>query len=193
MPNGWRPCSTPQRRIKSFGFHGYQRNQEKTLSHDKQVYTTFIAVLAGLGILAVVLYFIAGHMSGGVDEYKPKEAVLENIKPVGQVAIAGQPGTEAAPATEAPAAAGESAAPAAPRTGEQIYQAHCITCHGTGAAGAPKFGDAAAWKPRIAKGMDALLNSATHGLNAMPPKGLCMDCTTDELKSAIQYMVSHSQ
>jgi cytochrome c5 len=132
-------------------------------------------------------------MSGSVDEYKPKETVLENIKPVGQVAIAGQPGTEAAPAAEAPAAAGGSAAPAAPRTGEQIYQNHCIACHGTGAAGSPKFGDAAAWAPRIAKGMDALLNSAIHGLNAMPPKGLCMDCTDEELKSAIQYMVSKSQ
>jgi cytochrome c5 len=133
-------------------------------------------------------------MSGSVDEYKPNEVVLENIKPVGQVNIAGQPGTEATPTAEASAApAPAEAAPATPKTGEQIYQTYCIACHGTGAAGAPKFGNAAAWKPRIAKGMDALLNSAIHGLNAMPPRGTCMSCTDAELKGAIQYMVSKSQ
>ena len=52
---------------------------------------------------------------------------------------------------------------------------------------------AAAWAPRIAKGIDALLVSATNGLNAMPPKGLCMDCSEDELKGAIEYMISNSQ
>jgi cytochrome c5 len=162
------------------------------LSHDKQFFTTFVAVLVGLGILAVILYFLAGYMSGSVDEYKPKETVLENIKPVGQVNIAGAPGTQEAAAAEPVAAASEEAA-AGPMSGEQVYQANCIACHGTGAAGAPKFGDAAAWAPRIAKGIDALLVSATNGLNAMPPKGLCMACSEAELKGAIEYMISKSQ
>ena len=166
------------------------------MSQDKQFFTTFVAVLVGLGILAVILYFLAGYMSGTVDEYKPKDVVLENIKPVGQVNIAGQPGTQeeapAEPAAEPAAAAGGEAA-SGPMSGEQVYQTHCIACHGTGAAGAPKFGDAAAWKPRIAKGIDALLASATNGLNAMPPKGLCMTCSEDELKGAIEYMISKSQ
>jgi cytochrome c5 len=173
------------------GFHGYQLNQEKTLSHDKQFFTTFAAVLIGLGVLAVILYFIAGYLTSDVSDYEPKEVVLENIKPVGQVYIAGQPGApEATAAGEPAAAAGEAAAP---KSGEQVYQSNCIACHGTGAAGAPKMGDAAAWAPRIAKGMDALLKSATNGLKAMPPKGLCMACSEDELKGAIQYMVSKSQ
>ena len=162
------------------------------MSHDKQFFTTFVAVLSGLAILAVILYFLAGYMSGSVDEYKPKEVVLENIKPVGQVNIAGESGTQEETAAEPVAAAGEEAA-AGPRSGEQVYQTNCIACHGTGAAGAPKMGDAAAWAPRIAKGIDALLVSATNGLNAMPPKGLCMDCSEDELKGAIEYMTSNSQ
>jgi cytochrome c5 len=162
------------------------------LSHDKQFFTTFAAVLIGLGVLAVILYFIAGYMSGSVDEYEPKKVVLENIKPVGQVYIAGEPGAPEATAAEPVAASGEAAS-AEPKSGEQVYQANCIACHGTGAAGAPKMGDAAAWAPRIAKGIDALLKSATNGLNAMPPKGLCMTCSEDELKSAIEYMVSNSQ
>ena len=161
------------------------------MSHDKQFFTTFVGVLIGLAVLAVILYFIAGYLSGSVDEVKPKEVVLENIKPVGQVNIAGEPGSEPAPEAE-PAAAGEAAA-AAPKSGEEVYQANCMACHGTGAAGAPKMGDAAAWAPRIAKGIDALLVSATNGLNAMPPKGLCMTCSEEELKGAIEYMVSKSQ
>jgi cytochrome c5 len=162
------------------------------LSHDKQFFTTFVAVLAGLAILAVILYFLAGYMSGSVDEYKPKEVVLENIKPVGQVKIAGEAGAQEETAAEPVVAASEEAA-AGPRTGEQVYQTYCISCHGTGAAGAPKVGDAAAWAPRIATGIDTLLAKATSGLNAMPPKGLCMDCSEDELKGAIEYMISKSQ
>ncbi|HEY8050489.1 MAG TPA: c-type cytochrome [Ramlibacter sp.] len=57
------------------------------------------------------------------------------------------------------------------KTGEEVFKAQCTTCHSTGVAGAPKFGDAAAWAPRIAKGFDALVQSALHGRNAMPPQG----------------------
>jgi cytochrome c5 len=147
--------------------------------------------MIGLVVLAVILFFIAGYLTSDVAEYEPKEIVLENIKPVGQVYIAGQPGAPEATAAEPVAAAGGAAA--TPKSGEQVYQSNCMACHGTGAAGAPKMGDAAAWAPRIAKGMEALLKSATNGLKAMPPKGLCMACSEDELKGAIQYMVSKSQ
>jgi cytochrome c5 len=146
--------------------------------------------MISLAVLAVILYFIAGYLTSDVTD-EPKEVMLENIKPVGRVNIAGQPGAQEATAAAPVAAAGETAA--APKSGEQVYQTNCLACHGTGAAGAPKLGDAAAWAPRIAKGMDALLKSATNGLKAMPPKGLCMACTEDELKGAIQYMVSKSQ
>lgn len=81
----------------------------------------------------------------------------------------------------------------AERTGEQVYNGPCKTCHEAGVAGAPKLGDKALWGPRIATGMDALIKSATTGKNAMPPKGTCMDCTDGELKAAIEYMVSKAQ
>ena len=77
----------------------------------------------------------------------------------------------------------------ADRSGQEIYNSKCTVCHAAGIAGAPKFGDAAAWAPRIEKGMDSLLATAKTGLNAMPPKGTCMDCSDDELKAAISYMV----
>jgi cytochrome c5 len=77
--------------------------------------------------------------------------------------------------------------------GEQIYQSKCNACHGTGVAGAPKLDDANAWAPRIAQGMDTLLANATTGLNAMPPKGTCADCSEADLKAAVEYMVEQVQ
>jgi cytochrome c5 len=77
--------------------------------------------------------------------------------------------------------------------GQQIYQSSCQACHATGAAGAPKVGDKEAWAPRIAQGADTMLANATNGIRAMPPKGACATCTEDDLKAAIDYMVSQSQ
>ncbi len=76
----------------------------------------------------------------------------------------------------------------AERPAADIYNSKCMACHANAIAGAPKTGDAAAWGPRMEKGIDALLASAKTGLNAMPPMGTCMDCTDAELKSAIEFM-----
>lgn len=82
-----------------------------------------------------------------------------------------------------------------PRSGEEVYQAFCDTCHKTGVANAPKFADKAAWAPRIAKGTEALYQSAINGVagTAMTPKGSCMNCSEDELKAAVDYMVETAQ
>jgi cytochrome c5 len=68
------------------------------------------------------------------------------------------------------------------------YNKSCAVCHAAGVAGAPKTGDAAAWEPRMAKGMDALVASIKNGLNAMPPKGMCFDCSDAEYRELITYM-----
>ncbi|MFT5709532.1 MAG: cytochrome c5 [Halioglobus sp.] len=68
------------------------------------------------------------------------------------------------------------------------YSKSCAVCHTSGAAGAPVSHDIAAWAPRMAKGMDALVASVTTGLNAMPPKGMCFDCTADDYKAMIEFM-----
>lgn len=70
------------------------------------------------------------------------------------------------------------------------YSKSCVICHGSGVANAPKMGDAAAWKPRLAKGDDKLLASIKNGLNAMPPKGMCNDCSDAEYKALIHYMAT---
>ena len=76
---------------------------------------------------------------------------------------------------------------------EDTYKAKCQACHASGVAGAPKMGDKAAWEPRIAAGMDAMMATVINGKGAMPPKGTCMDCSEDDLKAVVEYMVNGSQ
>ncbi|MEY2908553.1 MAG: hypothetical protein RLZZ602_1076 [Pseudomonadota bacterium] len=82
------------------------------------------------------------------------------------------------------------AAPVSAEPNMDKYNKSCVMCHATGAAGAPKAHDAAAWEPRMAKGMDALVASVKNGLNAMPPTGLCADCSDEEYKELITYMAT---
>jgi len=71
---------------------------------------------------------------------------------------------------------------------EAVYARACAACHNGQLPMAPKRGDAAAWEPRMAKGMDVLVQSVTNGLNAMPPRGLCMDCSAEDYQAVIELM-----
>ncbi|MBT9552097.1 MAG: cytochrome c5 family protein [Hydrogenophaga sp.] len=93
-----------------------------------------------------------------------------------------------APAAAAPAAAAP-AATVASAGGEALYKQACTVCHAAGVAGAPKFGDKAAWAPRVALGLDGLTASAIKGKNAMPPKGGSTASDAD-IKAAVQYMLA---
>lgn len=100
----------------------------------------------------------------------------DRLKPVGEVVVAPAP-----------------AAPAAARAADAVYTASCAACHGSGAAGAPKTGDKAAWSARIAQGNDKLLEHALKGLNAMPAKGGCADCTDEEIRKVVDFMATRSR
>ena len=110
------------------------------------------------------------------------EAIAERLKPVGEVCIMGEEckGVEAVAAT-----AGGGA-----RSADDIVAKHCGACHTAGVLGAPKIGDTAAWKARAdaAGGLDGILATAISGINSMPPKGTCGDCSDDELRAAIEKM-----
>ena len=80
-----------------------------------------------------------------------------------------------------------------PRTGEAIYASVCKACHETGVAGAPKTGDKAAWAPRLASGMAALLKSAANGKGAMPARGGAPDLSDDELKAAVAFLTGKAK
>ncbi|MEO5343325.1 MAG: c-type cytochrome [Gammaproteobacteria bacterium SHHR-1] len=166
----------------------------------------FAQSVAGLALgAALALSFSSLHA-------EDRSEVLQRIKPVGQVAITGQPEPAPAKQAEQPTAAAAAkaepvqAAPAEDKqaaaasegaktasSGESIYNTKCMACHMTGAAGAPKLEDKANWEPRIAKGMDALYQSAFNGTaKGMPPRGTCMECSDDELKATVDYMVQQA-
>ncbi|CAJ0900692.1 hypothetical protein R20233_04520 [Ralstonia sp. LMG 32965] len=96
-----------------------------------------------------------------------------------------------APAAAAPAAPAAAAAPqaAAGEVGKKVYDSTCQMCHAAGVAGAPKFGDKAAWAPRIAEGKAKMYDIALHGKGAMPPKGTYAG-SDDDVKAAVDYMAA---
>lgn len=112
------------------------------------------------------------------------DAIAERLKPVGEVCIQGEE------CAAAGGGAASAAAGAAARSGSDVYGKYCTACHGSGLLNAPKTGDNAEWTARAeAKGgLDGLLKNAISGINAMPPKGTCSDCSDDELRAAIQHM-----
>ena len=138
-------------------------------------------------IFSVFSFVLAFSVSAQDLSDKQRAEIEERIKPVGEVCLEGD-NTCGGPAV---AAAGDSAA----RSGEDVYNAACMACHSTGAAGAPKLGDVAGWADRIAKGNDALYANALDGVagTGMMAKGGCMSCSDEETKAAVDYMVAGSQ
>ncbi len=119
--------------------------------------------------------------------------------PTEQAPVTEKAPTEAATAEATPAEAIPPTTPTAEpaHQGEKIFNAACIVCHGTGVAGAPKFGDATLWKDRIAKGKDALVKNAITGFTGstgtMPPKGGFTHLSDEEIAAAVEYMMKAAQ
>jgi len=120
----------------------------------------------------------------------PKPAAPEAAPPAtpagGSTAAGESPGAGTAVAAAAPAGA---AAPAK-ADGKATYDTVCMACHSTGAAGAPKYGDKAAWAPRLKQGQPALYAAALKGKGAMPPKGGNTTLSDDAVKAAVDYMAA---
>ncbi|MCL6264258.1 c-type cytochrome [Craterilacuibacter sp. RT1T] len=144
-------------------------------NENKMAPAQLIKVLVGIiAFVVVVIYLLAKLATSGFDvnaEVMTKEAVAARLKPVGESVAGDPPGS---------------------RTGEGVYTALCASCHAAGLAGSPKFGDNAAWAPRIGKGEAMLFTHAISGFNAMPARGGGADLTDDEVKRAVVYMVNHS-
>jgi len=109
-----------------------------------------------------------------------EDVIAERLMPVGKVCLQGDESCGSA-----------SAAPAGgARTAEDTVATACNACHGTGVLGAPKIGSGD-WAARLdAKGLDTLVSNAINGIGAMPPRGTCSDCSDDDIKAAIEYMIA---
>lgn len=134
-----------------------------------------------LSLIAMTLAFSAAAEPTDAQ----RAAIEERIKPMGEVCLQGDSDCGG------PAVAVNSG----PRSGEDVYNSACMACHSTGAGGAPKLGDVAAWADRIAKGNDALYASGINGVpgTGMIAKGGCMNCSDEEIQGAVDHMVAGSQ
>ncbi|AKM41978.1 c-type cytochrome [Burkholderia contaminans] len=142
-----------------------------------QLIAVIIASFAIPIILIVLFANYANHAfrSGAGTDALSDEQVAARVAPLAKVDVK------------------DANAPRTYKTGEEVYKAVCVTCHGTGAAGAPKFGNKDDWAPRISQGFDALLKTALAGKGAMPPRGGTSpdDVSDYEIARAIVYMANN--
>ncbi|MDB6062650.1 MAG: cytochrome c5 [Verrucomicrobiaceae bacterium] len=134
-------------------------------------------------LCALFTFGIALSVSSHALTDKQKKDVDARTKPVGSLCLEG----------DSTCGVAVAASNGKPKTGEEVYTGTCTMCHGAGVGGAPKFGDKAAWKDRIAESLPTLHDHAIAGIRAMPPKGTCAACSDDEVKAAVDYMVAHSK
>jgi len=132
--------------------------------------------LIGLLLLGVTL-----SVHGFSD--RQRADIEERIQPAGAVCLQG----------DSSCGVTISAAGGSAKSADDIYNTNCMACHATGAAGAPKMGDVAAWTGRMDKGIDQIYANAINGINAMPAKGLCMSCSDDDVKSVVDYILDNSK
>jgi cytochrome c5 len=157
------------------------------------------AVALIVGIILIVQLAI-GTYAGRSTKNEPamsEAAVTQRIAPVAKVSIdpnakAPEPAkaATATPAAMTVAAIPPPAAKGGAADGKKIYDATCTACHASGIAGAPKFGDKAAWAPHIKMGVPYLYELALKGKGAMPPKGGNATLSDAEVKAAVDYMVA---
>lgn len=132
--------------------------------------TVFFAFAVPILVIAMLASYVGSltRPTAGSDALDP-EAIARRLQSAGRVEIK------------------DASAVAVVHTGEQVFNAQCTACHTSGAAGAPKIGDAEAWAPRIKTGFDALWHSALKGKNAMPPQG-GGEFSDYEIARAVVYM-----
>lgn len=149
-------------------------DQLGSVKHPLRIFMTAIfAFLIPIGALILILEYATNEFrQGGTARKLDYEAVVERIQPVARVAF------------EAVEEEGEL------KTGEEVYNMTCATCHADGVAGAPKFGDEGEWAPYIETGYETLLEVALHGKGAMPAKGGNTSLDDLEVERAMVYMAN---
>ncbi len=132
----------------------------------------FASFFVPLIIILLLMVFVNSGKREGAGTADAAKSAEQLIKPVAQLNFK------------------DASAPREIQTGEQVYKAVCSSCHATGAAGAPKFGDTAAWSARLGKGYDSLMTSVLKGKGAMPARGGSnpADISDYELGRAVVYL-----
>lgn len=151
-------------------------HEESAIKTPKQL---ILAILAGflvpiICIVLLVIYVTNDKTIGAGSDGLNPEAVAARVKPVADEGFTFK----------------DVNAPKVLKTGEEVYKMACVACHGTGAAGAPKLGDAGAWAPRIKQGYETLAKHAIEGIRAMPAKGGNPDLDDIEVERVVVLMAN---
>ena len=117
----------------------------------------------------------------GLGASEAKKAIEKRIAPVGQVCLEDQDCAQEVKIV--------ASIQGGMRSGKEVYDTACTTCHAIALAGAPKFGDRVSWGERANEDLDHLVETVINGLGGMPPMGMCMNCSQEELTNAVQYML----
>ncbi|MES2536051.1 MAG: c-type cytochrome [Pseudomonadota bacterium] len=151
---------------------------ESAIKTPKQLIVAIVAsfVVPIIIIVLLVEYVANNRTTGAGSTGQTPEAIAARIKPVADEGFVLK----------------DVNAPKILLAGTDVYKSSCVACHGTGAAGAPKVGDAAAWTARIAQGYDTLVSNAIKGIRAMPAKGGNPDLDDVEVARAVVYMANES-
>lgn len=152
-----------------------------------------VIVIAILFLIAKLILSNMLAVADGVLEPEPMdaEAVEERIKPVAKETV-GEEQIAAAPAAveEDAAAASDGANTEENSVGKQVYNQVCSVCHSTGMMNSPRFGNADDWAPRLEQGIETVYGHALNGLNMMPARGGNPTLSDDEVKAAVDFMIS---
>lgn len=153
-------------------------NHESAIRTPKQLAAAVIGffLITVLGIALLVQYVTATKLPGAGSEAQSSQAIDARLRPVADVGYTLK----------------DANAPKVLQSGEAIYTSTCAACHGSGAAGAPKTGDAGAWGARLAQGYDTVVKHAIVGLRAMPAKGGNPDLDDIEVARAVVFMANKS-
>jgi cytochrome c5 len=151
-------------------------DHESPIKTPKQL---IVAVLAGLLVPIIIIVMLIQYVAndkkvGAGSSAQTPEAIVARISPVANDGYTFKDAT----------------GPKVLQSGEAVYKTVCSACHDSGAAGAPKFADAAGWSPRIAQGYDKIVANAINGLRAMPAKGGNPDLDDIEVARAVVHMAN---
>jgi cytochrome c5 len=160
-------------------YNDHDDHQSPIKTPKQLIVTVVLAFLIPIIVIVLLVKFVASTpLEGAGSSAMTPEAVSARMAPVAQFVLV------------------DANAPREFKSGEGVYKEVCTTCHSIGAAGAPKFGDAALWAPRIKEGQDTLYEHALKGYTgksgAMPAKGGNSDLDDLEVKRAVVYMVNNS-
>ncbi|MCC5868678.1 MAG: cytochrome c5 family protein [Gammaproteobacteria bacterium] len=160
---------------------------------DRKFFDVFFMVLVILAGIAVGLFGLSRFVAAPVQtewmqtDERLRAQVEERIRPIGRLV------TDEAALEERGEVMEPAATVATTLTGPQVYNTACTSCHSAGIAGAPRTGDTAAWRERIAQGMDILYQHSIEGFlgeaGYMPPKGGRLDLSDEEIIAAVDFMI----